>query len=196
MVLDQPVGFIASRVDRGTDEFGQKFFSVIGKLTTSYGDKFKQFDKKFIIQEFRGAKDPLTLPIRPIREEEYIMLTERGKKLIKYGKSGTYVGYTGNMFRQTPYGIYKFRADGRCMVDPIGFSKKMPSYSRTHGLIDCEDIPEDLMFMCYPFVNGFSFTTKDWGEMYVWDNLRMFNLMIKHLITLYWMNLLNKWFEP
>jgi SpoVK/Ycf46/Vps4 family AAA+-type ATPase len=71
------------------------------------------------------------------------------------------------MFRQTPYGIYKFRADGRVMVDPIGFTKKMPSYSRTHGLIDCEDIPEDLMFMCYPFVNGFSFTTKEWGEIYV-----------------------------
>jgi hypothetical protein len=167
VIMDQPVGFIVSRVDRGVDEFGQKFFSVIGKLTASYGDKFKQFDKKFVIQEFRGAKDPATLPVRPITDEELAKLTERGKKLIKYGKSGTYVGYSGNMFRQTPYGIYKFRADGRCMVDPIGFSKKMPSYARTHGLTDCEDVPEDLMFMCYPFVNGFSFTTKDWGEMYV-----------------------------
>jgi hypothetical protein len=71
------------------------------------------------------------------------------------------------MFRQTPYGIYKFRADGRVMVDPIGFNNKIPSYSRTYGLIDCEDVPEDLMFMCYPFVNGFSFATKEWGEMYV-----------------------------
>lgn len=170
MILDQPVGFIVSRVDRGVDDFGQKYFSVIGKLTASYGDKFKQFDKKFVIPEFRGAKDPKTLPVRPIGEEELVNLTERGKKLIKYGKSGTYASYSGNMFRNTPYGVYKFRADGRVMVDPIGFNKKMPSYSRTHGLIDCEDVPEDLMFMCYPFVNGFSFVTKDWGEMYV-DNL-------------------------
>lgn len=167
MILDQPVGFIASRVDRGVDDFGQKYFSVIGKLTSSYGDKFKQFDKKFVIQEFRGAKDPSTLSVRPITDEELSKLTERGKKLIKYGKSGTYVSYTGNMFRQTPYGIYKFRADGRCMVDPIGFNKKMPSYTRTFALTDCEDVPEDLMFMCYPFVNGFSFATKEWGEMYV-----------------------------
>lgn len=169
-IMDQPVGFIASRVDRGVDDFGQRYFSIIGKLTASYGDKFKQFDKKFVIPEFRGAKDPTSLPVRPITDEELSKLTERGKKLIKYGKSGTYVGYTGNMFRQTPYGVYKFRADGRCMIDPIGFSKKMPSYTRTHGLTDCEDVPEDLMFMCYPFVNGFSFVTKDWGEMYV-DNL-------------------------
>ena len=166
-IMDQSVGFIASKVDRGVDDFGQKYFSVIGKLTASFGDKFKQFDKKFIIPEFRGTKDPSTLDIRPITDEELAKLTERGKKLIKYGKSGTYVGYTGNMFRQTPYGIYKFRADGRCIVDPIGFTKKMPSYSRTHGLTDCENVPEDLMFMCYPFVNGFSFVTKDWGEMYV-----------------------------
>ena len=166
-IQDQPVGFIVSRVDRGVDDFGQKYFSVIGKLTASYGDKFKQFDKKFVIPEFRGAKDPSTLQVRPIKEEELVKLTERGKKLIKFGKSGTYASYTGNMFRNTPYGIYKFRADGRVMVDPMGFTKKMPSYTRTHGLTDCEDVPEDLMFMCYPFVSGFSFATKDWGEMYV-----------------------------
>lgn len=166
-IMDQPVGFIVSRIDRGIDDFGQKFFSVIGKLTASFGDKFKQFDKKFVIQEFRGAKDPSTLSVRPITDEELVKLTERGKKLIKYGKSGTYVSYTGNMFRQTPYGIYKFRSDGRCMIDPIGFTKKMPGYSRFYSPIDCEDVPEDLMFMCYPFVNGFSFTSKDWGEMFV-----------------------------
>jgi hypothetical protein len=166
-ILDQDVGFIVSRVDRQTDEFGQKLFVLTGKITASFGDKFKQFDRRFVIQEFRGAKKPETLSVRPITNEELEVLTERGKKLIAYGKSGTYASYSGNMFRQTPYGIYKFRADGRVMVDPIGFSKKMPSYSRTHGLTDCEDVPEDLMFMCYPFVNGFSFATKEWGEMYV-----------------------------
>ena len=166
-ILDQNIGFIASRIERGVDEYGQKYFNVIGKVTMSYGDKFKQFDKKFTINEFAGALKQEMLPVRPITQKELDELTERGKKLIKYGKSGTYASYSGNMFRQTPYGIYKFRADGRVIIDPIGFSKKMPSYSRTHGLIDCEDVPEDLMFMCYPFVNGFSFATKEWGEMYV-----------------------------
>lgn len=166
-ILDEDVGFIASRVERGTDDYGQRYFSITGKVTVSYGDKFKQFDKNFIIQEFRGAKKAETLSVRPITNEELNKLTERGKKLIKFGKSGTYASYSGNMFRQTPYGIYKFRADGRVIIDPIGFTKKMPSYSRTHGLVDCEDIPEDLMFMCYPFVNGFSFATKEWGELYV-----------------------------
>lgn len=166
-ILDEDVGFIVSRVERQMDEYGQKLFVLTGKLTASFGDKFKQFDKRFIIPEFRGAKKPETLQIRPITDEELTKLTERGKKLVKFGKSGTYASYSGNMFRQTPYGIYKFRADGRVMVDPIGFNKKMPSYTRTHGLVDCEDVPEDLMFMCYPFVNGFCFATKEWGEMHV-----------------------------
>lgn len=166
-IQDCPVGFIVSRVDRGTDDFGQKYYSVTGKLTASFGDKFKQFDKNFSIPEFRGAKNPSALPVRPISDEELFQLTERGRKLIKFGKSGTYASYTGNMFKKTPYGIYKFRADGRVMVDPIGFTKKNPSYVKTYGLTDCEDVPEDLMFMCYPFVNGFSFVTKEWGEMYV-----------------------------
>ena len=166
-VSEQPVGFIVSKIERYTDDFGQKNFSLMGKLTASYGDKFKQFDKRFVIPDFRGAKDPSTLPVRPINDTELEMLTRRGKKLVQYGKSGTYVSYVGNMFRNTPYGVYKFRADGRVMVDPIGFMKKMPSYVRTSGTIECEDVPEDLMFMCYPFVNGFSFATKEWGEMYV-----------------------------
>jgi hypothetical protein len=166
-IMDQDVGFIVARVDRGVDQYGQKFYSVIGKLTSSFGDKFKQFDKKFIIPEFRGTKALESLPVHPISDSDLTRLTERGKKLLKYGKSGTYVSYSGEMFRKTSYGIYKFRVDGRAMVDPIGFIKKMPGYERTNGLIDCEDIPEDLMFMCYPFVNGFSFSNKEWGEMYV-----------------------------
>lgn len=169
-VLDQDVGFMVSNIHRGHDDFGQEYFSLTGKLTASFGDKFKQFDKRFIINDFRGAVLPQSLPVRPISDEEYEKLKERGKKLIKFGKSGTYASYQGNMFRNTPYGIYKFRADGRVMIDPIGFSKKMPSYTRQHGLIDCEDVPEDLLYMCYPFVNGFSFVNKEWGEIYV-DNL-------------------------
>lgn len=167
MVMDQPIGFIANNVERGVNPYGQRYFSITGRVTISDGDKFKQFDKRFVIEDFRGAIEPSNLPVRPINEEEMRYLTERGKKFVKYGKSCSYVGYSGNMFRQTPYGIYKFEAHGRCIVDPIGFSKKNPSYPKNYNTVDCQDIPEDLMFMCYPFVNGFSFTAKQWGEMYV-----------------------------
>lgn len=166
-ILDQHVGFIVSRTDRGVDGNGIPFYSVSGKVTIAFGDKFKQFDKNFIIQQFRGALNVDQLPVRPISEEETNQLTMRGAKLIKYGMSGTYASYKGNMFRKTPYGIYKFRADGRIMIDPTGFMKKYPSYDHFRGLTDCESVPDDLLFMCYPFVYGFSFSTKEWGEIYI-----------------------------
>lgn len=96
-------------------------------------------------------------------EDIGFLVSSVDREIDEYGQK-LYV-LTGKII--APYGIYKFRADGRVIVDPIGFNKKMPSYTRTYGLTICEDVSEDLMFMCYPFVNGFSFTTKEWGEMYV-----------------------------
>ncbi len=166
-IADQDVGFMVSKIDRETDEHGQNYFTLFGKITILHDDKFVQIDKKFFIPEFRGVVKPETLEIHPMTDEEYTKLTDRGKKFLKYGKSGTYATYSGNMFRRTSYGIYKFCADGRVMIDSIGFNKKMPSYSRIYSFVECVDIPEDLLFMCYPFVNGFSFATKEWGEIYV-----------------------------
>lgn len=172
-ILDQDVGFIIGGTGRSVDHFGMPIFNVTGRITYSNGDKFKQFDKTFSVPQFKGAVTVEQLPIRPINDEELILLTDRGRKLIKYGLSATYASYTGNMFKRTPYGIYKFKADGRIMVDPTGFKKNNPSYSivGAHAnTVDCEAVPDDLLFMCYPFVNGFSFTTKQWGEIYV-DNI-------------------------
>lgn len=102
-ILDQEVGFIVSSNNRGTDHFGTPIFNLIGRVTFSNGDKFKQIDKTFQIQQFRGAVTVEQLDIRPITEEELQNLTERGRKMIKYGLSATYASYVGSMFRKTQY---------------------------------------------------------------------------------------------
>jgi hypothetical protein len=164
---DEDVGFIVNKTGYQTDMFGNNMFVLNGRLTYSDGDKFKQYSKNFIIKDFYGAITIDQLNVRPIKEEELLRLTERGRKLIKYGLSATYAEYTGIMFRKTQYGTYKFKADGRIMIDPTGFRKKIPNYSYPSNTVDCESVPEDLLFMCSPFVNGFSFSTKEWGEIYV-----------------------------
>ena len=169
-ILDQEVGFIVSSNNRGTDHFGTPIFNLIGRVTFSNGDKFKQIDKTFQIQQFRGAVTVEQLDIRPITEEELQNLTERGRKMIKYGLSATYASYVGSMFRKTQYGIYKFKADGRIMIDPTGFKKNNPSYpllGSHNNSFDCQSVPDDLLFMCYPFCTGFSFSSKQWGEIYI-----------------------------
>ena len=168
-ILEQDVGFIISSSQRTVDHFGMPIFRVVGRITFSHGDKFKQSDKTFTIPQFKGAVTVDQLPIRPINDNELELLTERGRKLIKYGLSATYASYVGTMFKKTPYGIYTFKADGRIMIDPTGFKKNNAGYSifGSGTSYDCESVPDDLLFMCYPFVNGFSFTTKQWGEIYV-----------------------------
>ncbi len=169
-MYDQPVGFMINRVDRSVDSFGMPVFLLYGKITVSRGDKFIQYDKTFTINSFGGAQYIKNLPIRPISDEELQMLTERGRKYVQYALSANYVHYTGYMFRKTMYGLYKFKADGRIMIDPTGFSKKNPSYFNYRGVAECESVPEDLLFMCSPFTCGFNFNTKDWGELLI-DNV-------------------------
>ncbi len=171
---DQPIGFIVSRAERSTDSFGMPIFVIAGKITVSRGDKFIQFDKSFVINAFGGAQLIKNLSTRPITDEELTMLTERGRKYVKYALSANYIQYNGYMFRRTPYGIYKFKADGRVMIDPTGFSKKNPGYFNYRGAVECESVPEDLMFMCSPFTSGFNFNTKDWGEILI-DNVSDIN---------------------
>lgn len=165
-----PVGFIVARTDRTIDAFGVPVFNITGKITISRGDKFVQYDKSFNINAFGGAVLVKNLSVRPISKDELLILTERGRKFVKYALSSNFVEYTGYMFKRTMYGLYKFKADGRVMIDPTGFNKKNPGYQSNRTFIECESVPEDLMFMCYPFTTGFSFATKEWGEIII-DNI-------------------------
>ncbi len=169
-MYEQPVGFMVNRAERSVDSFGMPVFLVYGKITVSRGDKFIQHDKTFTINSFGGAQYIKNLPVRPISDSELTILTERGRKYVKYALSSNYIHYSGNMFRKTMYGLYKFKAEGRVMIDPTGFQKKSPGYFNYRGAVECESVPEDLMFMCSPFTCGFSFVTKDWGELLI-DNV-------------------------
>ncbi len=168
--IELPVGFIVSRTERTTDSYGSPVFSVYGKVTISRGDKFIQIDKSFKINYFGGAQYIKNLSVRPITDEELTTLTERGRKYVNYALSSHYVSYTGNMMIKTMYGYHKFKADGRVMIDPTGFNKKIPGYTNFRSFVECESIPEELMFMCIPYTYGFSFTTKNWGEILI-DNI-------------------------
>ena len=92
-IIDQDVGFIVSKTSYQTDMFGQNMFVLSGRLTFSDGDKFKQYNKNFVIKDFYGAITLDQLNVRPINEQETLRLTERGRKLVKYGLSATYAEY-------------------------------------------------------------------------------------------------------
>lgn len=170
---DQLVGSYVHNTRIDKDMFGEKFFVVIGLFTISSGKEFLQVEKSFSIPEFRGLRNLRDLKVRPLTdgEEEYHFLKKRGDKFTKYCLGTHYLSYTGDMFRQSYYGPTHFKATGRIMIDTVGFKTMNPNYDRSfhnnNKNICNPDIPEDLRFMTWPFTFGFSFTAKQWGEIYV-----------------------------
>lgn len=154
-----------------TGMFGEKYFVIHGSFIVSTGKEFIQKQERFSINQFGGLKRVEDLPIRPITPEEKDQLTERGRIFKKYGLNTQYVHYKGNMFRKSQYGPIYFKADGRIMVDPIGFKTMNPNYGGYNNHEQkqvCEaDLPDYLLYMTSPFITGFSLNSKQWGELFV-----------------------------
>lgn len=142
-----------------------KLFVVTGMFTFSNGNTFYQIHKEFYIPYFTGMKYIDTLNVRPMQPEEKKMLTERGKIFLKYALKPNYVSYTGTMFIRTSYGCIHYNSTGRIMVDHIGANKNKPDYKNKNNTF--KEIPEDLLYLTWPFFDAFSFKTKKWGQAFV-----------------------------
>lgn len=162
-------GFVHNtRVEKGA--FGEKYFKVTGLFTMSNGNEFVQNEKTFTIDEFKGLKRIDDLNVRPMTDNEYNFLKKRGDNFVKFCFGTKYLAYSSKMFKQSFWGPVYFNAKGRVMVDPIGFKNMNPNLDRHYHqqkIVCNPDIPEDLRFMTWPYVHGFSFVAKQWGEMYV-----------------------------
>lgn len=166
--------------------FGEKYFIVTGMFTFSDGTSFVQKQQDFAISEFKGLKYPESLNVRLMSPEDEAYLTARGRKFLKYGAGVHYCAYSGTMFYKGPYGNVHFNAGGRVMVDKIGHKSTNPNdfdiidmgglghrnnYGGNNmGPQTFTDIPDDSLYLTWPFLRGFSLNAKRWGEMFV-ENL-------------------------
>ena len=160
------IGGIIDETSISTGPFGEKYFVITGLLNIMCGNKFAQFHKRFSIPEFRGTQHIESLNVRPISDEEYELLTERNKRLLKYLKPFCYTGYKGNMFVKTQFGLNKFNATGRVIVDFNGFKQFNPNYGVPQfSSSEFEHLSDDMVYMLYPFMYGYSLNNKRWGEI-------------------------------
>jgi hypothetical protein len=127
------------------------------------------------IKEFPGLRAIKDLPIRHAGEDQIRSLTLRGEKFRRYVMKPSYARYQGNLVLRSWRGEIAFRADGRVMVDAHTAVKQAPELVREYSYMESNDdddeqkkgefeIPDDRLWMCEPFVLGFSFRTKMWGE--------------------------------
>lgn len=112
-------------------------------------------------------------------------LIERGKKYAHLTKAPSYLMYSGNITRKSYNREFKFKATGRVMVDYMAMTITDPDYSKYIGnseygirsesdakaTIDKEQSYTNEQYaLMPPYVYGFAFSPKVWGEMLV-DNL-------------------------
>lgn len=166
------VGGIVHGANYQLGSFGMRYFIINTLNIVSEGSNFKQTHQDHNIAQFGGLKKITDLDIRPLADsdEEMKVLTERGKRFLRYGKGVQYVAYNGDMYVNTMYGPMHFNARGRVMLDPIGYKIENPNHDRMHHgepKMIMSDIPDDLLFMTSPFMIGFSFSAKRWGHVYV-----------------------------
>lgn len=175
---NQLVGSIVHKTTIETGPMGEKYLIVTGMFTFSNGLGFLQKEKQFVIQEFKGLRYVDSLSIRTMTEEDLEFLTNRGKKFLKYGLNVHYCAYNGTMFYNTMWGAVHFNATGRLMVDRVGYTSCNPndrefanrhhkSFGSTNNNNLFTEIPDDLLYLTWPFMKGFSFVAKRWGDLFV-----------------------------
>ena len=91
--------------------------------------------------------------------------------LTKSGLGHHYLQYEGNVMIRTWCGPRLTKATGRVMVDGSSFNRFYPNYSEFR-LEDEEEqpletVPDDLLWLTWATLPGFSFAVKKWGEIFV-----------------------------
>lgn len=166
------------------DSFFGKYIQVRGEVITSNAFNLKKASWSFSIPYFQGSVKLSELGIQvPIKDSpKFKELVARGKLFAQTVLQPTYLQYEGTLERQSWYSSRKYRATGRVMIDIKAMRATDPDYryyfaidpysdekSDVEGLKASELTDEQYAVMS-PYVYGFSFLSKVWGEMLV-ENL-------------------------
>lgn len=130
------------------------------------------------IVQFKGVSNVADHGIRLLTPELVEQLVTRGKKYIEVTSTPSYMMYDGEIVRHSWWSTASFRASGRIMVDLKSMITIDSNYRNYFG-IDRDDvsichhnittaesvITDDVLMSTPPYVYGFSFRAKQWGEM-------------------------------
>ena len=179
---DDPIGGVVRSVERGYTFSGEPFWAISVDVIMAAKGAPHVATHSGIIRFFDGLMKLTSLGIRPLTAEMKAVLTERGKAFRQYCTGVHFTAYKGQFIRRSYWGDRHFRADGRIMIDVKTLRRSDPDLGREimkkvtcHSedgdspAMDQADLHDDKLFMCWPFLYGFSLTTKVWGELRVAD---------------------------
>jgi len=154
-------------------------FSVNVRVLKNKGSGVNYTEFRFVISKFKGTVPLKTLTVHKMDDENLERFTKRGRRFKEFAIGSHYKNYVGSLIFQSWLSIQRIKADGRVMVDASTFNSMNPNYTEFRAVaghsVSGEDfmaqVPDEDLYMCWPTVPGFSFSSKKWGELLV-DNLR------------------------
>lgn len=172
----EKIGGIIQSVQLRTSFFGPYYQVKLKVINNVYGH-IADLPYTTNIGSYAGLKEIKDLPVAPITPEEKAELMERGARFRKYATGAHYIHYTGQLTRSSWFGTRAFRADGRAMLDVSSFSQVDNNQFSNEGYqsgieearedrtnkVDLE-IPDEDLWRTYPFLFGFSLSSKQWGR--------------------------------
>lgn len=148
-----------------------------------YNEQLRKIDHRYYAMAYAGKKALRDSGLFPLGKNEELKekILARGKKYIEITKAPSYYAYKGDIVRKSYRGPVAFRGTGRVMVDFDAMQTMDPNYYYYFGGTGDRDpqgfknkgsvdISDEVIMTLSPYVYGFSFLSKVWGEMLV-DNL-------------------------
>lgn len=142
------------------------FFQLTIQAVQHDGSGFERVHVNMRIPAFNGPVPIKSLQAQTLSEEEMEKYQARGVRILQYCQKPSYLQYSGTLMLRTWRGPVYVRSSGRCMIDAESFGRNNPNYE---GLDDTgeetmDEVPDELVYSMSPWVMGFSFTSKMWGE--------------------------------
>lgn len=148
--------------------FGGRSFVIFYEVIKSNGKGLFVDEVKISIKDFDGLLSIHKLNVKKMTPDIKESLSKRGEKFIKYCSTPSYVQYSGNLFIQSWFGVIAYNSEGRILVDNASYNRNNPNDDDSDDNNELEsNLESDKYFICYPFLKGFSFSLKKWGEFAV-----------------------------
>lgn len=131
------------------------------------------------VPEFMGPRSfkSLGFEFLEVDSEEYKILVARGRQYLKLTIAPAFVKAKGLIIQDWGRQTQRFNAEGRVVIDQKNMRKLLPNYqayecapsgkARTVTVENLHSFSDDIAARCIPFVYGFSFNKKVWGQLHI-----------------------------
>lgn len=172
---------IAGKVKSATVKasmFSGVYLEIVLTMYTHTGRQFVATQHTLNLGLYKGEKTSKELGVYVLDNHPEVKATllERGRRYEALTSKPSYLQTDGNITRRSWYGPRHFKAKGRIMIDCTSMRRVDPNYGFYFGVDryrDNTDSPEnkvheitdDMRISMPPYVYGFSFAAKIWGEL-------------------------------